>query len=93
MLEVLVTEIYKIVNGVTPPIMNSPFEFRSNKYNIRNFQVLSTNFRRTINYSIETITYRELSHWAKLSSEYKLTASLEKFKMKIKKWKSDTCPR
>ena len=50
------TEIYKIVNGVAPRIMNSLFEFRSNKYNIRNFQVLATNFRRTVNYGIETIT-------------------------------------
>ena len=41
-MQVLMTEIYEIVNGVTPPIMNSLFEFRSNEYNIRNFQVLST---------------------------------------------------
>ena len=39
-LQVLMTEIYKIVNGVAPPIMNSLFEFRSNKYNIRNSEVL-----------------------------------------------------
>ena len=44
-LQVLMTEIYKIVNGVAPRIMNSLFEFRSNEYNIRNFQVLSTDFR------------------------------------------------
>ena len=41
-LQVLMTQIYKIVNYVAPPIMNSPFDFRSNEYNIRNFQVLST---------------------------------------------------
>ena len=41
-IQVLMTEIYKIVNGVAPPIMNSLFEFRNDKYNIRNFQVLST---------------------------------------------------
>ena len=69
-LQVLMTEIYKIVNGVAPPIMNSLFEFRSNEYNIRNFQVLSTDFRRTVNYGIETITYRAPSLWAKLPSEY-----------------------
>ena len=55
-LQVLMTEIYKIVNGVAPRIMNSLFEFRSNEYNIRNFQVLTTDFRRTVNYGIETIT-------------------------------------
>ena len=65
--------------------MNSPFEFRSIEYNIRNFQVLSTDFRRTVNYGIETITYRAPSLWAKLPSEYKLAASLDEFKLKIKK--------
>ena len=84
-LQVLMTEIYKIVNGVAPPIMNSLFEFRSNEYNIRNFQVLSTDFRRTVNYGIETITYRAPSIWAKLPSEYKFAASLDEFKVKIKK--------
>ena len=91
-LQVLVTEIYKIVNGVAPPIMTSLSEFQRNEYNIRNFQVLSTNFRRAVNYGIETITYRVPSLWAKLPSEYKLAASLEEFKVKIKKWKCDTCP-
>ena len=86
------TEIYKIVNGVAPPIMNSLFEFRSNEYNIRNFQVLSTDFRGTVNYGIETTVYRAPFLWAKLPSEYKLAASLEEFKVKIKKWKCDTCP-
>ena len=51
-LQVLMTEIYKIVNGVVPPIMDPLFEFRSNEYNIGNFQVLSTNFRRTVNYEL-----------------------------------------
>ena len=91
-LQVLMTKIYKIVNGVAPPIMNSLFEFRSSEYNIRNFQVLSTDFRRTVNYGIETTTYRAPSIWAKLPSEYKLAASLDEFKVKIKKWICDTCP-
>ena len=84
-LQILLKEIYKIVNGVAPPIMNSLFEFWSNKYDIRNFQVLSTDFTRTVNYGIK-ITYRTSSLWAKLPSEYKLAASLEEFKVKIKKW-------
>ena len=53
-LQALMTEIYKIVNSVAPSIMNCLFEFRSNKYSIRNFEVLSTDFRRTVNYGIET---------------------------------------
>ena len=41
-LQVLMTEIYKIVNGIAPPIMNSLFTFRLNQHNLRNFQELST---------------------------------------------------
>ena len=58
---VLMTEIYKIVNGVAPPTMNSLFEFRNNKYDIENFHVFSTRVHR-----IETVTYKAPSHWAKL---------------------------
>ena len=79
-LQVLMMKIYKIVSVIAPPIMNSLFEFQSNKYNIGNFQVLSSDFRRTTNYGIETITYRAPSLWAKLPAEYKLAASLEDLK-------------
>ena len=37
-LQVLMTEVYKIVNSIAPPIMNSLFQFRYNTNNIRNFQ-------------------------------------------------------
>ena len=71
--------------------MNSLFEFRNDEYNIRNIQVLSTDFRRTVNFGIETVNCRVPSLWTKLPLEYKLAASLEEFKVKIKKWKCDTC--
>ena len=49
-LEVLMTEVYKIVNGIAPPIMNSLFNFRTNIHNIRNFQELR---KRKLKYGIE----------------------------------------
>ena len=83
-LQVLMTEIYKIVKGLSPPVMDSLFEFWSNKYIIRNLQVLSTDFRRTVNYGIETITYRAPSLWAKLPSKYKFQISLKNLKWKLR---------
>ena len=41
-LQVLMTVIYRIVNGIAPPIMNSLFTFRLNQHNLRNFQELLT---------------------------------------------------
>ena len=81
------TEIYKVVNGITP--MNSLFAFRLNQYNLRNFQELSTKKRNTVNYALETVTYRAPIIGAKLPSEYKL--SLTAFKSKIKSSKCETC--
>ena len=51
------TEVYKIVNGIAPPIMNSLFNFRANIHNIRNFQEIFTENRKTVKYGIETVTY------------------------------------
>ena len=69
-LQVLMTEIYKIVNGIAPPIMNSLLTFRLNQHNLRNFQELSIEKRNTVNYGFETVTYRAPIIWAKLPSEY-----------------------
>ena len=33
-------EVFKIINGYTPPIMDNFFMFRGNKHNLRNFQVI-----------------------------------------------------
>ena len=63
-LQVLMTEIYKIVNGIAPPIMNSLFKFHLNQHNLRNSQELLTEKRNTVNYGLETITYRAPIIWA-----------------------------
>ena len=81
------TEICKTVNGIAPTIMNSLFTFHLNQHNLRNFQELSTEKRNTVNYGLETVTYRAPILWAKLPSEYKLAGSLTAFKSKIKSWK------
>ena len=79
-LQVLMTEVYKTVNGIAPPIMNSLFNFRANIHNIRNFQEIFTENRKTVKYGIETVTYRAPFLWANLQSEYKNAKSLEEFK-------------
>ena len=79
-LQVLMTEIYKIVNGIAPSIINSLFTFCLNQHNHRNFQELLTEKRNTVNYGLETVTYSASALWSKLPSEYKLAGSLTAFK-------------
>ena len=78
------TEIYKIINHIAPPIMPSLFEIRENTHNRRYFQVLSNGSRRTINYGRETIRYRARFLWGNLPPEYKLANSLNILKRKTK---------
>ena len=61
--------------------MNSLFTFRLNQQKKRN----------TVNYGLETVTYRAPVLWSKLPSEYKLAGSLTAFKSKIKSWKCEVC--
>ena len=65
------TEVYKIVNGIAPPKMNLLFNFCANIHNIRNFQEIFTENRKTVKYDIETVTYRAPFLWANLQSEKK----------------------
>ena len=76
----------------TPPINSSLFEIRVNTHNTRYFQVLSNESRGTVNYGLETISYRAPFLWANLQPEYKLENSSNIFKRKIKNWKGENCP-
>ena len=79
-LQVLMTEVYKIINGYAPPIMENFFKFRENTYNLRNFQSISNENKKTVRYGLETISFRTPLLWAKLPEEYKLANSLSEFK-------------
>ena len=91
-LQVLKTEINKIMNQITPPIMPSLFETRENTQNTRHFQVFSNESRRTVNYGLETICYRAPFLWANLPPKCKLSNSLNIIKRKIKNWKGEYFP-
>ena len=86
-LKVLMTEVYKMINHIAPPIMSSLFEIRENTHNTRYFQVLSNESRKTLNYGIETICYRAPFLWANLPPGYKVENSLNIFEKKIERRK------
>ena len=52
------TEVCKIVNVIAPPIMHLLFNFRASIHNIRNFQEIFTENRKTVKYGVETVTCR-----------------------------------
>ena len=81
------TETYKIINSLYPPINENFFTLRENTLNVRSFQEISNENRKTVNYGIETISNRTPFIWANLPNESKLATSLYDFKLKIKNWR------
>ena len=90
-LQVLMKETFKIINGISPPIMEKIILLRENTHSVRNFQEISNENRKTVKYGIETISNRTPFLWANIPIEYKLATSLHDFMLKIKYWHCDKC--
>ena len=83
-------EVFKIINDFAPPIMEDFFLFCENTQNIRNFQIISNESKKTVRYGSETVKYRTPLLWENLPENYKTARSLNNFKTKIKTWKCET---
>ena len=81
-LQLLMTEFYKIKNNYTAPIRHNLFQFRKNTFNLRNFREFATHNKKNSNYRLQRVNYRTPFLWAKLLSEYKSSTSLSTFKTK-----------
>ena len=68
-LQFLKTEICKIENNYTPPIMHHLFQCRENTFNLRNFREIATHKKKTSNYGLEIVSYTAPFLWSKLPSE------------------------
>ena len=64
-------QVFKIINGFAPPFMEGFFLFRENTHNIRNFQIISNESKKTVRYGLETVKYRTPLLWANLPENYK----------------------
>ena len=90
-LQILMTEVYEIINGEAPAIMKNLFIFREKIHNIRNFQIIAHENKNTVKYELETICYRTPYLWTSLPEEYQHQNSVGEFKETIKNWKCETC--
>ena len=88
-LQTLATEMYKILNGLSPDIMQDIFEAKSNYYNTRNAPVRNV---KTVRYGLQTISYIAPKIWDLLLKEMKQVTTLNEFKTKIKIWNLENCP-
>ena len=90
-LRTLAIELYKVVNGLSPKILEEVFPMKkSTKYCSKSpFETFNV---RTTNYGIHSLSYMGPKIWSILPRDIKESVNLQTFKNKIKNWKPTGCP-
>ena len=91
-LQIFATEMYKMINGLSPDIMQDICETKSNYYNTRNTPTFSSRNIKTVRYGLKTISYMAPKIWDLVPKEMKQVTTVNEFKTKIKIWKLENCP-
>ena len=92
-LQYLLTEIYKVKIGLSPPTMNDILTLDENaSYNLRSGVTVTRRNIRTNKFGFETITTIGAVLWRNLPNDIKNSDSLNTFKHRIKQWTPNNCP-
>ena len=91
-IQVLATELYKTVNGLSPEIMKEVFTFNEKtSYNTRNKRKFHSRAIKLVTFGSETLTHLAPKIWELFLVEIKNVESVACFKRAIKKWKPINC--
>ena len=90
-LQKLATEMYKVINNLSPTFMKNIFPKSNNPYNTRCQAEFESYNIRTVYYGCETITYKGPKTWVLVPNSIKESVSLSVFKRKRKDWKPVGC--
>ena len=82
----------KILNGLSPDIMNDVLPVSKHRYNTPPYNLFVTDRPRTDRYGRNSIPYRTNQIWNLLPPEIKNSGNLDSFKFKIKQWRCLECP-
>ena len=82
---ILMTEIYKFLNGLSPPIMSKVSKKKDCPYSLRNPRSLITNCKSTVKYVIDSIVYKSQQICQTFPTDLINSESLSIYKYNIKK--------
>ena len=90
-IQMLATELFKVVNGHAPDILKEVFPPKdSQRYPLRS--VFKTRNVRTVNYGTETLSFIAPKVWEIVPKAIKQAKTVNEFKKNIKLWKPVDCP-
>ena len=90
-LQVLATEMYKISNSLSTPLMKDIFPINRNPYNLRQNSQFSRPRINTVYHGTESILNLGPKIWDLVPSNLKEISDLYKLKKAIKQWKPEDC--
>ena len=82
----LATKIYKVMQRISPPLLNEVFVPRQCNYELRGNNFFETRRVKSVRYGTESISSLAPNIWEILLDEIKDSDTLQSFKVKIKKW-------
>ena len=92
-IQVLSTDLSKIVDGLSPEIMKGVFPFNENSsYNTRNKRKFPSRSIKSVTFGSETLFHLAPKIWELVPVENKNVDFVSSFKRAIKKWKPINCP-
>ena len=90
-IQILATELFKIVNGDAPDILKEVFPLKDSKrYPLRS--IFKTRNVRSVNYGTETLSFIGPKIWEIVPKTIKQSKTIYEFNKQIKLWKPAKCP-
>ena len=83
-IELLMIQVYKYQNGLSPDILSGIFKLRENTYNLRNFHICESQNIRTKKFGLDSIAYTAIQLWKNVPEDIRNSTSFPMFKKKIK---------
>ena len=88
----LAIETFKVLHGLSPPLLNEVFVERNCNYNLRGNNFLNRRRVNSVRYGTESVSFLAPKIWDILPKEIKNSETLNAFKAKIKNWVPQECP-
>ena len=88
----LAIEIYKVIQGILPPLLNEVFVPCQCNYDLHGNSSLEKRRVKSVRYDTDSISFLAPKIWKILPNKIKDPETLQIFKTKIKKWVPLECP-
>ena len=90
--KLLLVEMFKIFNGLSPEYLSDIFEKTGNPYCMQDKNKLIQPLKRTTTYGLRSFEYYGSHVWHMLPVHFKICESISEFKNHIKRWSGPKCP-